>query len=290
MNWKLYRVVFRVRAPLHIGCGKIGNLQRTRHYVTGRAFWGALTMRLTRDAFEGQGPAIDSRVYREFANEIHRSLSYTYFYPTLLIGSTYSVVWPWIDQHRFIGRFLGCASRSTIARHEPHRYDAGEVLHEVEYIASRTSDSGEPVYLSGYVFERDDCSLAWKSACNRLQFGGERGYGWGDVECIEIREHSSADLFDSSIRFNVAGEIPVISLVCNEQSHAYLPAHAPATLTHVSGKVEPFVGREWRSDSNTHRYSGQHVEFNGMYFVPGAVVRQTLNLVIGEYGLLHTKV
>ena len=29
-TWRLYQVIFRLRSSLHIGCGKVGNLQRTR--------------------------------------------------------------------------------------------------------------------------------------------------------------------------------------------------------------------------------------------------------------------
>ena len=81
MRWHGFRVVFRLRSPMHIGCGKVGNLQRTRPYVTGRALWGALTMRLTRDAANGNGPATDSREYQRVGGEINKSLAYTYFYP-----------------------------------------------------------------------------------------------------------------------------------------------------------------------------------------------------------------
>jgi hypothetical protein len=49
MNWIGYRVVFRLRSPLHIGWRKAGNVQVTRPYLTGRSFWGALTERLVRD-------------------------------------------------------------------------------------------------------------------------------------------------------------------------------------------------------------------------------------------------
>ena len=61
MTWTAYRVVFKLRSPMHIGCGKVGNVQRTRPYVIGRNFWGALTMRLTRDAT--QGSAVEKRQY-----------------------------------------------------------------------------------------------------------------------------------------------------------------------------------------------------------------------------------
>ena len=45
MAWRAYKIVLRLRSPLHIGRGKVGNLQRTRPYVAGRNLWGALTAR-----------------------------------------------------------------------------------------------------------------------------------------------------------------------------------------------------------------------------------------------------
>ncbi|WP_421658974.1 hypothetical protein [Leptothermofonsia sp. ETS-13] len=29
MTWTAYRVVFKLKSPMHIGCGKVGNVQRT---------------------------------------------------------------------------------------------------------------------------------------------------------------------------------------------------------------------------------------------------------------------
>lgn len=80
MTWTAYRVVFRLKSPMHIGCGKVGNVQRTRPYVTGRMFWGALTMRLTRDQHQ---PATRSELYQKIGGEVHQYLKFTYFYPAI---------------------------------------------------------------------------------------------------------------------------------------------------------------------------------------------------------------
>lgn len=47
--WQWYQLILRLLTPTHISWNKIGNVQRTRPYITGRALWGALTARLTRD-------------------------------------------------------------------------------------------------------------------------------------------------------------------------------------------------------------------------------------------------
>ncbi|MCX7609760.1 MAG: hypothetical protein N2049_11185, partial [Anaerolineales bacterium] len=106
MAWSAYQVIFRLRSPMHIGWGKVGNLQRTRPYVTGRTLWGALTMRLTRDAAQGHGPVTDSFEYRKIGDQIHQHLAFTYFYPATQSGNDYWVAWPWENESLFRRRFL----------------------------------------------------------------------------------------------------------------------------------------------------------------------------------------
>ena len=283
MVWKIYRVVFRLRSPLHIGCGKVGNLQRTRPYVTGRVLWGALTMRLKRDAANGRGPATDSQEYQRVREEVHRSLAYTYFYPATKTERAYDVAWPWLDEGRFRRRFL--SSYSGTALSYPQQSAGAGMLHEVEFISPRTLDMGEPVFLIGYVFEKEACPLAWKEACKRLQLGGERGYGWGDLERVEVSEHSGEDLFDEKAMFNGIGEQPVISVQANESLPKHLLAHALTANLPALGEVEPLVGREWRSYNTHAHHAGQHVEFSGICFSPGSTVDQQLDFVIGEFGV-----
>jgi hypothetical protein len=285
MGWRVFRVVFRLRSKLHIGCGRVGNLQRTRPYATGRVLWGALTMRLTRDAANGSGPATDSREYQRVGKQLHRFVAYTYFYAATKAGTSYEVAWPWPDGDRFRRRFL--SSYSSTALSYPQQSAETGTLREVEFIAPQTLDTDEQVFLVGYVFENDGCRLDWKEACKRLQFGGERGYGWGDLALIEACEASSENLFNGKARFSGAGERPVISLLASESSPEFLLAHTLTANVPASGEVEPLVGREWRSDNdNTHaRHVGQHVEFSGVHFGPGSTVDRPLDFKIGNFGI-----
>lgn len=287
MAWQVHQVVFRLRAPLHIGCGKVGNLQRTRPYVTGRVWWGALTMRMTRDAANGRGPAADSRAYQSVGEEVHRSLAYTYFYPATKSEMAYQIAWPWPDESRFRRRFL--SSYSGTALTYPQQSAATGMLHEVEFLAPQALDTGEPVFLLGYVFEHHDFKLKdeWKAACRRLQLGGERGYGWGNLELIEVGQSANAELFDGKAIFNGTGDQPTISLVAAESSPGYLLAHTLATNDlPASGVIEPLIGREWRSHNMRNSHAGQHVEYNSVCFAPGSKVDQQLNFVIERFGIL----
>lgn len=283
MAWQVHQVVFRLRSPLHIGCGKVGNLQRTRSYVTGRVLWGALTMRLTRDAANGRGSATDSQEYLRVGEEVHRFLAYTYFYPATKSGADYQIAWPWPDEGQFRRRFL--ASYSGTALSYPQQSAATGMLREVEFITPRTLDEGESVFLIGYVFEQDGCALKWRAACKRLQLGGERGYGWGQVELIEPIQPVSNDLFDGKATFIDMGDQPAISLPATESLPGHLLAHTVAKNSPAHGKVEPLVGREWRSHNSRNRYAGQHVEYSSACFAPGGKVIQQADFAVEKLGM-----
>lgn len=309
--WQAFEVVFRLRSPLHIGCGKVGNLQRTRPYVTGRALWGALTMRLTRDAAQGNKPATDSREYRKIGEQVNECLAFTYFYTALKCGDGYQVAWPWENENTFRRRFL--SSYQGTALSYPQQSAAEGMLYEFEFISPRTVDTGQTVFLRGYVFEKEGCPLDWRSAFKRLQMGGERGYGWGDVELVNIspcadtclfggppmfkgdgdvpviaRGHAGGFHSDDLPRFKGDGDVPVISLPKDRR----LLAHTLADALPIVGDVEPLVGREWHSDNPQCRYVGQHVEFSGLCFAPGSETRQKLDFAVTSLGVwrkIHAK-
>lgn len=279
MTWHAYEVILRLHSPLHSGWRKVGNLQMTRPYITGRMLWGALTMRLTRDAFQGRGAATDSLKYREFGDQVHQSLAFTYFYPALKSDGCYEVVWPWEHESTFRRRFLSSYQSTALAY--PQQSAAEGMLHEVEFISPHTLDTSEPVFLKGYVFKKQGCTLDWQSALKRLQFGGERGYGWGDVKLVIDPQFADERLFDGLATFKGDGDVPIICL----QADGRLLAHTLAANLSAAGDVEPLVGREWRSDDSYRRYAGQYVAFSDVCFTPGSVVHQALDIAVKEFGI-----
>lgn len=280
MSWQAYRVVFRLRSPLHSGWRKVGNLQITRPYVIGRAVWGALTMRLTRDASQESGPATDSQQYLKIGKQVHQSLAFTYFYPALKSGTDYQVAWPWENEKTFRHRFLSSYPSTALAY--PQQAAAEGLLHEVEFISPCTLDTGEPVFLEGYVFEKEGCVLDWRAAFKRLQVGGERGYGWGRLELEAISPLESSQLFHLAT-CEVDGEtpLPLIRLLAGGR----LLAHTPAPGGSIAGDIEPLVGREWRSHNSRRRYAGQHIAYTDICFVPGSQVDQASDFAVGKFGL-----
>jgi hypothetical protein len=163
------------------------------------------------------------------------------------------------------------------------------LLHEVEFISPRTLDEGKQVYLIGYVFEKNDCKL-WKDACKRLQMGGERGYGWGDVQCIKVEAITETQSLKSlgenyfwqehQAAQNSSG-MQNSSIVIQVPKSGHLLAHTVAQSVSAQGEIEPLVGREWK----VSHQAGQHVEkFGDPCWIPGSIVERS-NFEIKPFGI-----
>ncbi len=285
MSWHASRVVLRLRSPMHIGHNKIGNVNRTRPYVTGRVLWGALALRLTRNKYEGKGPATRTQQYESVGNEVHSHIAFTYFYPTTDPGGGVDL-WPWGESDRFRARYLG-SYPSTALTYPQHSADEG-TLHEVEFISPHTLDGGRPVYLAGYIFARDGAP-DWANALGRLQLGGERGYGWGRVEPEPVDDAMSAwdgkTVFDD-YKIQGNGWPPVLRAARDTRLLAHTltsGGEAPqAPPGNIQGEVEPLVGRE---------VERQHGRFGVVFsqaricFIPGSQVKCDTCLRIDPFGV-----
>lgn len=284
MAWAAYQIRLRLRGPLHVGAGRLGNVQYARPYVTGRAFWGALAARLTRDGVRGGDSATESPLYRVFGDTIHRTLAFTYFYPAVLDGGKYHVVWPWNKQE-----LAPLYSSYTATATDMQRQAALQgSLHETEMIAPYRTTDGAPVSLLGYVFENDAFPLVpWRDALNRMRFGADGSYGWGWVEQAAPPRavEKNAPLFGTlAVLDGEAEGQPAVVLTSKKKR---LPAHAACAGLDAEGTVEPLVGREWQSDFKTQSSIGQYVAYNGMCFAPGSTVRNPLRFRIGDYGVWY---
>ena len=280
MSWTAYRVVLRLTGPLHIGRSKIGNLQRTRPYVIGRTLWGALTMRITRSL-----PNPTAQKYREIGRSLHDLLATTYFYPTLDPAGLQEPAWPWpaAELARFNNRHV--ASYAGTALQASGQSAAENTLHEIEQLLPYTRD-GSPVYLGGYIIERDDLKrdeLDWQAALSRLQLGGERSYGWGAVQPEIVKKlalpagQTSLSLFARpACTLSLSGERPLVRLASGESLLAHTAVN-PALQ--VRGKIEPLVGRIW------HNGDGRGLDYSGICYLPGSTVAEDTELQIGHFGL-----
>jgi len=279
MTWQMYRVSLRRHAPLHIGWGKLNYLQRTRPYGTGRVLRGALVSRVARNHSEiGDDPGDP---YRKVSKTFAQYLTFTYFYPALKTKNGYNVEFHWKDEANFRRRFL--SSYAATALLYPQQSAAEGLLHEIEFISPYTLDTGEPVYLMGYVFVEEQRLKAekydWRSGFYRLQLGGERGYGWGKARLESQPVPANGELFDlDNVTLNLDASRPVLYL----RERQPLLAHTFTEDAPVAGHIEPMVGREWRANRGKH--IGQHITFDHVCFTPGSVTLQPAGFIIGEGG------
>ncbi|WP_421658975.1 hypothetical protein [Leptothermofonsia sp. ETS-13] len=244
-------------------------------------------MRLTRHQCEKDNkPATKSEDYQYIGKKVNESLAYTYFYPVTKVKGDYLIHFPWENESQFRRRFLSSYA-STALSYPQQTADEG-LLHEVEFLSPRTLDEGNQVYLVGYVFEKgcdSEWTKAWQQACHQLQFGGERGYGWGDVRCVEMKslekQDDKYDLFNGQADFIDNQDQPIIQIQAKR-----LLAHASSAKGLIAtGEIEPLVGREWKVSNQ----AGQHVEqfCSDLCWVPGSVVEQSLHFKIANFGLWH---
>lgn len=263
MDWIHYRVTLRLVSPLHIGWRKVGNLQQTRKYVTGRVLWAALTARLTRDL--GKDKNGD---YTRIGEKVNDNFRLGYFYPAILDCrqslENLRECFPWSTAN-FDYLFLDSYVSTAVSR-----IDASSegTLHETEFI-SPISRNGDPVYLTGSVWIRDplDEELRyWRDSFDRLMLGGERGYGWGhirvcgDPTVIERRKE---------VRVSIDREKPVL-------------AHANASNIddELIGVVEPLVG--WERDGGGSWRLTRDVN---LAYMPGSIAACTLSFLVDRFGI-----
>lgn len=269
MMWTGYLVSFRLLSPMHIGWRKLGNLQQTRPYVTGRSLWGAITARLTRELGKSD--------YDEISDQIDEQLAFTYFYPST---KRHTVdLWPWSNQwDEFAWTFFG--SYASTALENGHSAEAGS-LHETEYIAPYTRTE-QPVYLVGYVFEKEDCQLNWRSILNKLQLGGERSYGWGRLHLEILEVVNNGRCFD----YKPIYMKDHVLLEASEDTQ--LLAHTIANDADIQGNgsgrgvtIEPLIGRETKSTSGY----GRSFSDPKICWVPGGKVTKGETFQIQKKGI-----
>lgn len=275
MNWTMYKIILHLKSPLHVGAGRVGNLQLARPYLIGKTLWGALTARITRDT----RPGATGSAYREIGDQIKNQLAFSYFYPA--IKKEEVDVWPWGEgTDEFDWRYMD--TYAATARNPKHNTALQGGLYETEFIAPTTRD-GDPVRLIGYIFERDGCSLPWRAALSRLQLGGERTYGWGRVRA-EDEDPPPESPFFAGWDVTLEGEYPILQAVDDKTR---LLAHTVATdataPADMRGAVEPLVGRETR-EANRH---GKDPILAAICWKPGTPVPQGahVRVHIGTYGV-----
>lgn len=245
MSWRAYKLVFRLDSPLHIGHFKIGNIQRTRYYIPGITFCGALTATITRMNNSADYAGIEKRVNKFFA--------FSYFYLTIQSDGT-EPLYPCFTENRYqFGKAKMAAEEfeyehissyaSTALDYSLQVAEEGS-LHDVEYICPKTKLCGKQVYLTGFIFVNNEALpqrlQSWRNALKRLQLGGERTYGFGRLSLMDdIKIDDTKEFFDGWEK-HLNNDRPVVKVKDKKPLLAHTLIDDSVT---ESGIVEVFVGR-----------------------------------------------
>lgn len=291
MSWTAYRLVFRLRSPLHIGWRKVGNLMQTRPYVTGKVLWGALTARLTRDT----RPGATADDYRQVGDQVNEALAFTYLFPALTPDPS-QALYPWYTErglaygaekmpaaqfdHLFLDSYAGTALDYDRFGAEPGS------LRETEFIAPHTRE-GTPVYLVGHILAQDGGPDGWQEALGAVQLGGERKYGWGRVELVDgPHPLPHGERLFGQFELIAGNKVPVLQAIQDMPVLAHALAvefngHKP--VSDLRGPVEPLVGRETRVEKK--KGFGAHLPQARICWQAGCVIGAGRSIVIGSYGI-----
>jgi len=276
-TWREHRLVFALESPLHIGAGKVGNLQRTRSYLPGRNLWAAMTERLVRDTI----PSPTSKHYKCMGNQVAKNLIFSYFYPALKEGKKYKRYHPWEEENCFAFLFLDSIG-STAIDHSRGAAEHGS-LHEVEFIRPKARPRsreclGPQVYLVGALYERvGGTPEGWCRALERLQVGGERGYGWGRLRLAQGPQK------DNPAK-ECTRQWPVKELEAGDYTDAHVLIYngtsPPEGL--IQGTIEPLIG--WERNNEKRARSPWHLSQADIAYAPGALLSQRARFRVAEYG------
>jgi len=264
MGWKQYLVVFEIISPLHIGYGRIANLQKSRGYVPGRLIWSAFTSRITA--------ARGTADYEKTGDELLNNTALSYFYPAVedngesdlysIKVCNYNL---WIEdydrqnnnfmEYKFMNSYM-----STAINIGSNSADESN-LFETEFISPYTRD-GEKTYLVGYLFLKDGYTFNW-DYIRDIQVGGERKSGFGRIK-LHGKSEDNSQIFQS-LEVEMDGERPIIEIKSQSRLLAHVHVSESNTME-IKGRIEPLVYR----DTKEAKKIGSNIR-NIIAYAPGAV-------------------
>lgn len=296
MDWKVYRLVFRLKTPLHIGRRGWGIIQRTRPYLMGKNLWAAATARLTCE--------LGNQDYAGVGEALKGLALFTYCYPAtdpelpllphfqMGKGLYYGNLSAAEFEYRFIGSYAATAIDPATQAAE------AASLHEIEVLLSHTRDTGAPVYLCGYVLLREGGAVSGSpltittlsGLLRDVQVGGERGYGFGRLFLQQDGSDSTNEpLFGEYQLEDYGAPRPILTI----SGESPLPAHALITGLKAAGDIEPLTGREWgvlgdREGAGQRMLQGKAVP---VCYVPGSIVEgeKRFAILADQYGILKVQ-
>ncbi|MDI6689137.1 MAG: hypothetical protein QME54_01710 [Actinomycetota bacterium] len=291
MAWECYKVLFQAKSPIHIGYGaRLGFVNRTRYYIPAKNIWGALTSIIAKKRMKTYNPGI----YEETGNVLKKDVRLSYFYIQnkgipLLPKFTEKGVWYGdLSQEEFERRYISSIALTALEKSTRSAEEGS--IHEIEFIKL-------PAKFSGYFFinlEAKDFQFKAKEdelvfyfnnqevSLSSLQVGGEHIYGFGKIELIGKPEIQGdpVNLFNQgSIKVDLGGEEPLISLKAGESYHVLAPLSIKDLqnkILRMEGDLEPLVGREWGE-----RGAGQEISEVKIISSPGTTFELSEEVVLG---------
>lgn len=255
MTWSLFRWVWQLEGPLHIGMPPAGSLNRTRLYVPARALWGALTAELARrEAQVGESPQ-----YQAVGENLQKDYRFTYLYPAEKVGGSWcawlptyrdalGLAWAREDQaesvvvDRRLRRRLLSTRPGTSIDASTDAADDGS-LRETEVLEAHWryehGGNGGPVALVGYAFTRtakaNDKYPAERRRLNdvdTLFVGGDTRYGLGRLRRAAFDLVKQGGAFGGAVTLDAEAPQVVLSTAW---AHTYGQASLSGALELLGG-------------------------------------------------------
>lgn len=281
-----YKIRFKALSPIHIGYGRrLGIINQTRYYITGKSMWGAVTAQLARKVMS----SYSATIYIDVGDFVRKQLIVTNFYP-IIKGQ--------LCHPRFTdkGFFYGDKPNQSFSKYEfeskvldSYTSTALQLksaeegsLHEIEFLKCKID--GDDVLFEGYLlsnggFDGKDIHYSGNQypivdVLTRVEVGGERKYGFGRLEFIDIAREKS--IWECKIEAD--------KIVLPAQT--YTPFHIQLTdMLCFIGDIEPLVGREWEAQHSSKTGSGQKVSSSGICVIPGSQIVNETTCYLQAYGI-----
>ncbi|MBN2093475.1 hypothetical protein JW964_27875 [candidate division KSB1 bacterium] len=293
MAWKTYFLKYRLASPIHIGDLSLGNVQKTLFYIPGRTLWGAATAILTRA--NKASPVFQD--YKTIGEDVLNAIRFGYFYLEHE-NKRYLPLWSHngirygpdqisIDemQHRFL-----FSEASTAIVNNTFAAETAS-LHETEYIwpQNRAFESKrKPLYFSGFLYLNLEKLVHLKfnieaeliDHLRTLFIGANRKMGAGKLilKINEVPNDSETSIPDEN---NL-----IIKLKKSQFTAAHILYEDESKKYPIEGPVQPLVYRDWAEHKPPDKRfgAGQNVVYEGVGWVPGALLLSDISVQIVEYG------
>ncbi|MGC8800883.1 MAG: hypothetical protein ACP5UR_11645 [Chloroflexus sp.] len=224
MSWKLYRWVWQLKSPLHIGVTPAGVLNRTRLYIPARNIWAALTEELARRSsasfpdYEGAG------------QQVQEAIRFSYLYPAEQVngewrawlpqygqnGNEPGLSWRREDSDEFLPdrQFRRCIliTRPSTAIDPSADSTAEATLRELECISpwwrrANGQDSAHAVAMVGYVLCQNTQLCKDVLKIDEIFVGGDVRYGLGHLRRYDQPDEAQ-HLFGNQV--DLQSPVPIV--------------------------------------------------------------------------------